>query len=163
MDVVRRWMRNERGEFFVALQVVLLAIILLGPREISGLPRLTGSASWIAIGLGVIAGGLGGLVALWGLIGLGRNLTALPHPVDDGHLVTHGPYRIVRHPIYCGVILGSLGWSLLWASPWLILLSAGLFVFFDIKSRREEVWLRRAYSGYADYATRTRKLIPFIY
>ena len=118
---------------------------------------------WAAFGLGLLAGGVGGLIALWGLIGLGRNLTPLPHPVADGELVTHGPYRIVRHPIYSGVILGSLGWSLLWASPWLILLSAGLFVFFDIKSRREEIWLRRAYSGYADYATRTRKLIPFIY
>lgn len=163
MDILRRWLRNERGEGYVALQVVFLAIILLGPREVPGLPRFTGLLAWASTGLGLMLGVFGGIVALWGLVGLGRNLTALPHPKDDAQLVTDGPYRLVRHPIYSGLILVSLAWGLLWGSPFLILLGAGLFLFFDIKSRREEAWLRHRYPGYANYARRTRKLIPFIY
>ena len=163
METLQRWLKNERGEGYVALQVVYLAFVLLGPREVPGLPRLTGIPAVMATGLGLVVGVFGGLVAVWGLIGLGRNLTALPHPVDDGQLVTEGPYRVVRHPIYSGVILGSLGWALLWSSPFLVILALGLFLFFDIKSRREEVWLRHRYAGYADYARRTRKLIPYVY
>ena len=47
---------------------------------------------------------------------------------------------------------------------WLTLFEAlALAVFFDIKSRREEVWLAEHFPDYADYQRRVRKLIPFIY
>jgi protein-S-isoprenylcysteine O-methyltransferase Ste14 len=42
-------------------------------------------------------------------------------------------------------------------------LAAVLFIFFDLKSRREERWLMEAYPGYAKYRQRVRKLIPFVY
>jgi protein-S-isoprenylcysteine O-methyltransferase Ste14 len=77
--------------------------------------------------------------------------------------VTSGVYGLVRHPIYTGLILGTLGWSL-WNAN---LLGAGLalllFVFFDLKSRREERWLMEAYPGYAEYKRHVRKLIPLVY
>jgi protein-S-isoprenylcysteine O-methyltransferase Ste14 len=38
-----------------------------------------------------------------------------------------------------------------------------LLAFFDLKSRREEVWLRERYADYASYSSRVRKLIPFVY
>lgn len=163
MHTLQRWLKNERGEVYVALQVVFFLIILLGPHEVPGLPRWGGVVSWFSIGLGLMLGVFGGVLAGWGLVGLGRNLTALPRPIDDGQLVTDGPYRVVRHPIYSGVILGSAAWALLWSSPFLLILALGLFVFFDIKSRREEVWLRHTYAGYAAYARQTRKLIPYVY
>lgn len=147
----------------MAVQIVYLAFLVFGPADIPGLARWAGSAALVSVGLGLMVGMFGAILGLWGLGGLGRNLTILPRPKDDSRLVTDGPYRIVRHPIYCGVILGSLGWALLWASPFRALLAIGLFLFFDIKSRREETWLRHRYPGYAAYARQTRKLIPFIY
>jgi protein-S-isoprenylcysteine O-methyltransferase Ste14 len=69
----------------------------------------------------------------------------------------------VRHPIYTGLILGTLGWSL-WRSSLLgVGLAVLLLVFFDLKSRREERWLTEAYPGYPEYRRRVRKLIPFAY
>ncbi|MCA9956672.1 MAG: hypothetical protein KC434_18210 [Anaerolineales bacterium] len=92
-----------------------------------------------------------------------NNFTAVPRPKENAHMVEHGAYRVVRHPIYSGIILGALGLGLL-RGGWLALLyGLILFLFFDIKSRREEIWLREKYSDYAEYQQRVRKLIPFVY
>ena len=49
------------------------------------------------------------------------------------------------------------------ASPIALLLAAVLLGFFDLKSRREELWLADRYPGYAAYRGRTRRLIPGLY
>ena len=74
-----------------------------------------------------------------------------------------GAYRLARHPIYGGIILGSVGWGLLTASPLALGLAAVLFGFFDLKSRREEAWLAERFGGYAAYRTRTKRFIPWLY
>ena len=117
----------------------------------------------ITIVIGLLVGGIGGLFILSGLLGLGSNLTAVPHPKEDAFMVVHGAYRFVRHPIYSGIILGAFGLGFL-RGGWLGLLYALiLFFFFDIKSRRVEAWLRARYADYADYQQRVHKLIPFVY
>ena len=98
-----------------------------------------------------------------GVVGLGRNLTPLPHPKADATLVEGGAYSLVRHPIYAGLTFAAVGWGLLWRSPATLALAAGLLVFFDVKSRREERWLVKAFPRYAEYRRRVRKLIPFVY
>jgi protein-S-isoprenylcysteine O-methyltransferase Ste14 len=52
---------------------------------------------------------------------LGSNLTPVSYPKDEGTLIETGPYRLVRHPIYFGGILISLGWAFL-VHGWLTLL-----------------------------------------
>ncbi len=74
-----------------------------------------------------------------------------------------GAYRLVRHPIYGGLILGATGWSLLTASPMALLGALVLAVFFDLKSRREETWLAAAFENYGTYRARTRRLLPYLY
>jgi protein-S-isoprenylcysteine O-methyltransferase Ste14 len=94
---------------------------------------------------------------------LGPNLTPLPYPKDETTLLQTGPYRIVRHPIYSGAILMAFGWAF-WVQGWLTIVYAMiLLLFFDIKARREEQWLKEKLSGYSSYQKRVRKLIPFIY
>ncbi len=105
----------------------------------------------------------GGAVGTWGILALGKNLTAVPKPIEGGVLVTSGPYAFVRHPIYTGLILGTLGWALFRANVLGVGLALVLFIFFDLKSRQEERWLAEAYPGYDAYRHRVRKLIPWIY
>jgi protein-S-isoprenylcysteine O-methyltransferase Ste14 len=157
------WWKGERGEWYVVGQFVLFGVIFV-------VPFLTGSFAgwstpWNAVGLvlGLVLSGLGALLAFAGLFSLGRNLTAVPHPKDDAVFVERGAYRLVRHPIYSGIILGAVGWGLLTNSLLVLLLSAGLLLFLDIKSRREEQWLNAKFAEYAGYQQRVRKLIPFIY
>lgn len=152
---------GPRGEGWVALQFVLLGLVAL-----SG---LLGGGAWggalaaltALIGLALM---LGGAVLLGrGLLDLGSNLTPLPRPRAGASLVETGAYRFVRHPIYGGLLVISVGWALVSASPLTLVLTLGLAAFFDLKSRREEAWLREQYSGYPDYVTRTRRLVPWIY
>jgi protein-S-isoprenylcysteine O-methyltransferase Ste14 len=157
------WWKNQRGEWYVIVQVLLFALVLLGPREWAGVGRWGSPAATATLLAGaplIVAGGALGAV---GLLNLGRNLTPLPHPKDDATLVQSGAYAIVRHPIYSGLILGALGWALVVAS-WLTLAYAViLFMFFDIKSRREERWLAGKFADYAAYQRRVRKLLPWVY
>lgn len=106
---------------------------------------------------------LGAAFALAAIARLGSTLTPLPYPVARGRLVRSGAYSLVRHPIYCGGVFASIGWALV-RQGWLTLLYAALlFVLFDLKARREEVWLVDKYADYDEYRRRVHKLIPFVY
>lgn len=154
---------GDRGEWYVVVQVILFAIIFLLP--LVGPDLAPWPAPWSAIGvlLGIVLILTGGIIALAGLIRLGRNLTAVPHPKPDATFVGHGIYRLVRHPIYSGIIYGAFGWGLLMNNYLSLLMAVVLFLFFDIKTRREERWLSAKFPEYAAYQSRVRKLIPFIY
>jgi protein-S-isoprenylcysteine O-methyltransferase Ste14 len=157
-----RW-KGERGEWYVVVQLLLFALVIFGPRRLEAWPPWT--PVWAAIGS--IAGGVlfivGALLLLAGGAGLGRSLSALPHPKDDATFRGDGAFRIVRHPMYSGGVLMALGWGL-FAHAWLTIgYAILLFVFVDLKARREERWLRIKFPEYADYQKRVRRLVPFIY
>lgn len=114
--------------------------------------------------IGIVLALIGAAYLILGILTLGSNLTPFPKPRDDQHaLVTTGIYGIVRHPIYSGFLLAALGWSVWWTSLLGIALSVVLFVWFDLKARREEAWLIEKYPDYVAYRTRVKKLIPFVY
>jgi len=157
------WWKNTRGEWYVIAQVALFALVAVGPLLPDGSPELPPAlrAALILAGLALI--GIGGLLALAGLLTLGANLSILPHPKPGATLVERGPYALVRHPIYGGIIAGAFGWALLHRSLATLLAAGLLLVLFDAKSRREERWLARCVAGYEAYRRRVRKLIPFLY
>lgn len=155
--------RKSRGEWFVAGQLLLIALLLLGPRTLPGWPSVPPfSILIVAIpGAALVLAGVTLLIA--GGLKLGRSLTALPYPSEHGALVQTGPYRLVRHPMYSGGILFAYGWALLVHGPLTAVYATIILVFLDIKSRREERWLRERYPDYAAYQRRVKKLIPSIY
>ena len=158
-----KWWRGKRGEWYVVIQAGLFVLVILGPRTLPGLPAWPPAARLPVLLFGGALLLSGVLLALWGAVSLGSNLTPLPLPKDGARLVETGAYRLVRHPIYGGIILLAYGWSLL-AQGYLTLCYATLvLIFLDLKSRREERWLVERYPGYHDYRKRVRKLIPYIY
>ena len=102
-----------------------------------------------------------GLVFLFaGFRGLGKSLTANPVPNEDGVLVTKGIYGVVRHPIYLGLLIITLGLvvsSGVWAQ---IFVWISLAILLTYKLRWEEVLLSKKYKGYADYMTKVPAIIP---
>jgi protein-S-isoprenylcysteine O-methyltransferase Ste14 len=148
---------GKRGEGWFLIQLALFALILLSSRIGPWV-----FPTWLRA-LGGVLLLIGGISGTLGIFALGRNLSPFPKPIEGGSLVTNGVYGMVRHPIYTGLILGTLGWGLLMSSALGLLLAVVLFLFFDRKSRREEAWLMEAYPGYAEYRARVKKLIPGIY
>lgn len=159
------WWKGTRGEWYVVVQFVLFVALAIGPRTLPGLPAWPSAVEVPARVTGIALMLAGAALALWGLSALGNNLSVLPAPKDCAELVSRGPYRIVRNPIYSGLILGAFGWAL-WLASWLTLAYAlALFVLFDAKSRLEERWLAEKFGEvYTRYqASGVRKLIPWVY
>lgn len=153
----------DRGAWYVIVQGLLIVLIIFGPQGASLIPNgmdylLTTS---YLLGILIVFAGLG--IAGVAALNLGKNLTPLPHPKDDGLLVQKGLYQFVRHPIYCGVILISLGWLLIYPNQLVLLYMFALWIFFDLKTRKEELWLADKFPEYAQYKKRVKKLIPGLY
>lgn len=157
-DDVKQHFFGSRGEVWVLIQILLFTLLLLTPHigpewPVPTVFRIVGA---IAVVLGIAF--LGSSVA-----SLGRSLTPFPRPLPSAELVTNGPYRLVRHPIYFGLLLAALGFSLLTLSPLRLGVTVLLGLFFDSKAAREEKWLLERYPAYPAYQAKVKKLLPYIY
>jgi protein-S-isoprenylcysteine O-methyltransferase Ste14 len=111
---------------------------------------------------GVILLGCGLGVAVWARVCLGRNWGMPMTQKDEPELVTSGPYRKVRHPIYSGILLAVLGTSLA-TSLYGLLALVVLGAYFIYSARVEEGQLTSSFpTTYPRYRTRTKMLIPFV-
>lgn len=154
---------GERGQGYVVIQIILVALVLLGPRTWPGLPEWPATALRIALPAGIALLVLGVGLIVWGIVALGRNLAAVPRPKQGATLVERGPYRVVRHPMYTGAILMAFGWALAVAGTLSLAYAFMVVGFLAIKTAREERWLREELTGYSEYERRVRRLIPFVY
>lgn len=151
---------GPRGEGWFLIQVVLMAAVALagavGPAWTDAAGVVTGVAGAVLIGLGA-------LLAIRGTVDLRENMTVFPKPLAGARLVESGAYRLVRHPIYGGLILGAIGWGLARASWPALAAAIALAVFFRLKSGREERWLAEQFEGYDAYRSRTHRFLPWLY
>lgn len=124
---------------------------LLLPRARIGLPLEAISTAL------VLAGTIAAImVAIW----LGRGFSILP---QARRLVTSGPYRVIRHPLYLAEQVATFGAMLQFREPWAILLALAVFAAQFPRMHYEERVLSQAYPEYRDYAARTARLIPGVY
>jgi len=107
---------------------------------------------------------LGLCFAIWARITIGRNWGSTVTFKEKHELITRGPYRLVRHPIYTGLLAMFLG-AAIYIGPLVGFIGVlSLFMSFWIKSRQEERLMTKHFkSKYANYRKRTKALIPFIY
>jgi len=136
---------------FVGVQFVCLGLILTtGP--------------WLAKTPGFLFLELfGGFLGVWAIWTMKlRNLSALPDIKSHSPLQTGGPYRWIRHPMYTALLLLMLALVCEEFSYWRGLMWGVLLVDLFLKLRYEEVLLAKNFLEYAEYQTRTHKLIPWI-
>ena len=159
-----KWWRGEKGEYWVIGQVILfISFILLPVYPIINLDKVSPIWKYTGWGLTGLFSLIGTLLLIWGGLNLGTNLTPLPHPKDDGELVTSGAYGVVRHPIYSSVIFLAIAYSCWQWSLTHAIGSIVLLLFFDIKARKEEAWLNHKFPEYDAYRSNVKKLIPWLY
>lgn len=82
----------------------------------------------------------------------------------EHHLVTAGPYRVVRHPMYLGTLIGLPGLALITGSGIALVPAALIGILFVWRTGREDATLKAELAGYADYAAATRfRLLPGVW
>jgi len=143
-----------RAVIFV-LAIILLRLGAFRNSDINSDPWLAG------LGLILFATGLG--LAIWARVHIGRNWGTPMSQKDDPELVTSGPYQLVRHPIYSGILVAGIGTALALSWSWLIAVAlAGIY--FVYSAATEERNLTEQFpDAYPVYKRSTKMLVPFIY
>ncbi|HEX3429764.1 MAG TPA: isoprenylcysteine carboxylmethyltransferase family protein [Rhizomicrobium sp.] len=122
------------------------------------LPKQSPSVPMAALAAALTGGGTLAEIAI--LFWLGRSFTILP---EARRLVTKGPYRFVRHPLYLISIVASVGTMIQFQEPWAFFIVLAADVLQLARIHYEEQVLRDAFPEYADYAARTWRLVPGLY
>ncbi len=165
-DMVRRaWWRWS----WVRLAAIAAVLVILS------LNHVKVGAAWSRAGLfapasSVVLGALGAVLcwagiglAIWARYHLGRNWSNHPD-IKEGHeLVTSGPYRVLRHPIYTGMLAALLGTAFFAGWFWFLVFAVATAVFIRRIGIEEGYMLKLFPETYPEYRKRTKALIPFIF
>jgi len=124
--------------------------------------RIVSSSAAIAyIGLGLTL--FGAAFAIWARSTLGTNWSATVTVKENHAFVERGPYRLVRHPIYAGLLLAMLGTAVVYGEAGCFVALALAFVGWWLKARREEEFMTEQFGeDYRRYQRNVRQLIPFV-
>jgi len=113
---------------------------------------------------GVALFAMGGVLRLWPVFVLGNRFSGLVAIQKDHALVTTGIYRHIRNPSYLGMLVGSLGWALVFRSAFGVVIAMLLLIPLIARIRAEERLLAAQFGeDYARYHARSWRLFPGIY
>lgn len=159
---IDRW---QEGVFILfGLRLTALVMFTAGIAWMIDPQLLAWSALPIPVGLrwlGIVVAACAGVLWVWTVHTLGKNLTDTVVTRKDHSLVTSGPYRWVRHPFYTACFIGLLGGSAAMAN-WLFLVLGGMGAGFLVARTRveEEKLVARFGDDYRDYMRRTGRFFP---
>jgi protein-S-isoprenylcysteine O-methyltransferase Ste14 len=155
---------EDRGNRWVLAVFAVLGLAgayLPAYTERHGIWLMDGDAvRWLGVALSLV----GGVLRLWPVFVLGHRFSGLV-AIQPGHrLVTSGIYRIIRHPSYLGLLVGSIGWGLAFRSWVGVIIAALTIVPLLARIRAEERFLQAHFGAeYERYRARTSRLIPRLY
>jgi protein-S-isoprenylcysteine O-methyltransferase Ste14 len=140
------------------LLIAVLAFVLI--RLLGGARDPVHSLVLQILGVIFFVSGLG--LAVWARVHIGRNWGMPMTQQQEPELVTSGPYRLVRHPIYSAILLALLGTA--FATYIHLLIVVGMAAaYFVYSAREEERFLTTAFpTAYPAYSAKTKMLIPFV-
>jgi protein-S-isoprenylcysteine O-methyltransferase len=101
-------------------------------------------------------------LAIWARLHLGRNWSPAPALKEGHELVTSGPYRLVRHPIYTGILTALLGSSLVSIAALIALVVVGAMFIWRVGAE-EKLMMQQFPNEYPQYKRNTRALIPYVW
>jgi protein-S-isoprenylcysteine O-methyltransferase Ste14 len=145
---------------------IILAVYLLGPDGRFGNSLVRGrfvDQTNIAGLTGLALSVLGLIIACWARYLLGNNWSVSVQKKDDHELISNGVYKLVRHPIYTGLLLMFLGNAVIVGSWRGLIAVLIVFISFWFKLKKEEKWLIEIFGNqYLEYMTKSKALIPWL-
>jgi protein-S-isoprenylcysteine O-methyltransferase Ste14 len=161
----KRTETREWGSYGGIMITAILAVVVAGllRRALPALAFPSREPGWVLASALLIV--LGGGFRLWSIAMLGRYFRAVVHIQEDHHVVRAGPYRVLRHPSYTGLLVGLLGIALLfgnYASAVVFELLVIVGVLYRIRVE-ERVLLDGLGEEYAAYMRETSRLIPGVW
>jgi protein-S-isoprenylcysteine O-methyltransferase Ste14 len=155
MSLFQEYRRQLGGSLLVLLQFGLLLwlAVMAAPQFLQGRVAIT---CWL---LALLSGALAGWTLLHNRLG---NFNIHPAPKSGGVLVTSGPYRWLRHPMYGAVLLAAAALALLSGSLSAWLAWGALALVLWVKAHLEEHWLREHHPAYADYCKKSKRFLPWL-
>lgn len=111
---------------------------------------------WIGVGSLVV----GAFIVIVSILQLNVNLSPFPSPLPKSKLIVSGIYKYIRHPIYTGIFMGFIGFSIIADSGYKLLISAILLLLFYFKSIYEEKRLMLVFPDYDLYRQKTGRFFP---
>ena len=149
------WSRELR------IRVVIVGVAVVLSRLGAFRGHRVNTDPWLA-GAGLVLFALGLGFAVWARVNIGRNWGTPMMQRDEPELVTSGPYRFVRHPIYSGILLAGIG-TVVALSWWWLTVVALAGVYFIYSARVEERYMAGEFPDtYPAYKRSTKMLLPFI-
>ena len=150
------WARDLRiRAVILVLVIVLVRVGAFRHESDNSAPLRSG------VGLALLVAGLG--FAIWARIHIGRNWGTPMSQKEDPELVTTGPYRLVRHPIYTGILAAGIGSAVALNWAWLIAVALAGVYFIYSATVEERNMTEQFPTAYPDYKRSTKMLIPFIF
>jgi len=112
----------------------------------------------------IIVSFVGLILGFWAIVSMKLdNISVTPDVKKDSHLVTTGPYKTIRHPMYSAVLLTFSPFVIDKPSEFLIIILVALWITLLVKLNYEEKLLRNHFEEYTSYSKHSWRLIPFIY
>jgi protein-S-isoprenylcysteine O-methyltransferase Ste14 len=147
-----------------AVWIVSLAWVLLFIPAFASLGWRFVPSNTATVSSGLALTVLGFALAVWARFTIGRNWSAMVTVTKDHQLVRQGPYRIVRHPIYAGFMLATLGTAVAHGTMQGLVAFAMVVLAWGYKSRIEEsLMLERFGVEYEQYRREVKALLPLVW
>ncbi len=145
-------MKDIKAVFLTIVQYVTLIILLNRNKWIADNPIL------------MFVQFLGIFIAIWAVLEMAKSkLNILPVPRSGSVLISTGPYRFIRHPMYLSLLLAITPMIFKTLSAFNILVFGIFVINLMLKMLYEEKLLKAYFATYSDYAKKSWRLVPFVF
>lgn len=143
--------------------IIIIFLVKIIPQSAQILTSMIISNTLTSAIIGSLITILGLTICIWARTTIGRNWSGSIVLKKNHELVTNGPYKFIRHPIYTGMITMMIGTSIYYGYTSIFLATILAFVGFVLKSRQEEkLMIKHFGKRYINYKKRTKAIIPFL-
>lgn len=143
---------NFKSNLLVALQFILIGLLLWGTPKYN---FSIGAVAFIFMAIFLI---------LWAIIVMRKSkLRISPIPAADALLITEGPYKYIRHPMYTAIFMGVTGLLIIYFTWMRLVMAIALAVVLLIKMSWEEKMLSMKFITYKNYIAHSKKIIPYLF